>query len=221
MSIRRAGQRLVVLDLDGTITKSDTLIPFLAGCFVRYPRLRLGLLLLPMYLLRFVASLISATEFKERLLTAFVGGLRVSSVESWARKFARRVIDSGCNSEVLSFIERSQARGDRLIVVSASPDIYVPLIAGNLGIGETVSTRAEVNAGRYTGRLLGENCKGAEKLRRLKEYLEATRCESMAIAVGDEDSDLPVLEWADEGWMVTAGRMSLRASRAASCVEQV
>jgi hypothetical protein len=41
VSIRRAGQRLVVLDLDGTITRSDTLIPFLAGCFVRYPRLRL------------------------------------------------------------------------------------------------------------------------------------------------------------------------------------
>lgn len=204
------GQRLVVVDLDGTITKSDTLIPFLTGCFLRHPRFRLRLLALPLDILAFAVGRFDTTEFKERLLTAFIGGLPAGLVDSWAREFASRIVDSGCRPAILSFIRQALERENRLVVLSASPEIYVRAIAQNLGITETIATRVEVHSGRYTGKLLGTNCKGQEKLRRLKEYLETHRYEGLTMAIGNEESDLAVLEWANEGWMVRDGRMSLR-----------
>jgi len=199
--------RLVILDLDRTITTSDTLVPFLLGCFFRYPRMSFRLCLLPVDALLFLAGRLSATRFKERMLTAFVANLSVATLWSWAREFARRVTESGCNPEVLSFIKQCQERGDRLIIVSASPDIYVPLLAANLSITETVTTRTEVTSGRYTGRLVGENCKGAEKVRRLTEYLKAEPDDFFTVALGDDDSDLPLLSWANLGIRVRKGRL--------------
>jgi phosphatidylglycerophosphatase C len=193
---------LVVLDLDGTITRADTLIPFLAGCFLRYPRLSLKLLLVPLDALMWLLGRIDNAKFKTKLLTAVMGGLPITAVDSWAHEFARNIAERGCRPEMLSLITRCRNRGDRLIILSASPDIYVRYIADELGVGETVCTRLEVGPWTFTGRLASPNCKGEEKLRRLKEHLGSEVYDGLTLAFGNEESDLSILEWAGQGWML-------------------
>jgi len=199
--------RLVIMDLDGTITTSDTFIPFLLGWFLRHPRFRAGLLFLPLGIFLFLLGLFDTTRLKEIFLKAFIGGLNTNLVQSWAREFASRIIASGCRPRVLGLIKEFHKNGDRLIICSASPQIYVRFIAERLGIVEVISTELEIKDGCYTGKLFGKNCSGEEKLRRIKKYLGTDHYNGVALAYGDRKSDLSVLKWADEGWLLKGNKL--------------
>lgn len=202
-SRRNATRQLVIFDLDGTITRSDTLVPFLAGCLVRFPRFRANMFLLPFDIVRFGLGRISAGIMKERLLRAVIGGLPVEDVDRWAQTFASRVVAARCHGNMLYLIKEHQAQGDRVILLSASPSLYVRLIGQALGISEIVATEVEIKQGCYTGALVTSNCAGHEKLRRIRKHLGTDKYAGKTLAFGDRESDRPLLEWADEGWFVS------------------
>ena len=194
--------RVVVLDLDGTITRKDTFIPFLVGYFIRRPRLRPELISLPMSVFLYAIRRLEAGVLKERLCQAFLGGAPVDSVFAWAKAYAKRIVARGCRPFMLARIEKFKRQGARLILLSASPSVYVREIARELGILEVISTEMEIGKERFSGRMVGENCKGIEKLRRLQKHLNGSNGQGSVVAFGDRASDLPVLEWAEEGWLV-------------------
>ena len=88
----------------------------------------------------------------------------------------------------------------RVMLATASPDIYVLHLAEQLGISEIICTRAERDPqGRLTGRLDGANCHGVEKLKRVKEAFGSERKDCTIVAYSDHESDFELLEWADVG----------------------
>ncbi len=92
------------------------------------------------------------------------------------------------------------------MLVSASPELYVTPIGRRLGFDAVLATRLEVDAdGRLTGRLLGANCRGPEKVVRLREWRREGL--AMAYAYGDSAGDREMLDLA-----VTAVRVGRRPS---------
>jgi phosphatidylglycerophosphatase C len=90
------------------------------------------------------------------------------------------------------------------VLVSASPELYVAPIGRRLGFDAVLATRLEVGAdGRLTGRLLGANCRGAEKVARLRQW----RGDGLALAYayGDSAGDTEMLALA-----ATAVRLARR-----------
>jgi HAD superfamily phosphoserine phosphatase-like hydrolase len=64
------------------------------------------------------------------------------------------------------------AQGHDVVIVSASPQLYVDAIRDHLGISAGLGTRLGVDArGLLTGTYLGKNCRGTEKMRRLSEWI--------------------------------------------------
>jgi phosphatidylglycerophosphatase C len=103
-------------------------------------------------------------------------------------------------------VDWHRGEGHELVLVSASPELYVTPIGRRLGFDTVLATRLEVGAdGRLTGRLLGPNCRGPEKVVRLREW----RGEGMALAYayGDSAGDREMLDLA-----VTAVRVGRRSS---------
>jgi phosphatidylglycerophosphatase C len=84
-----------------------------------------------------------------------------------------------------------------VLIVTASPEIVVAPIARALGADQLIGTRLAFDeAGRVTGELDGLNCRGPEKVRRLREaYGEDVRLEA---AYGDTDGDTEMLALAEE-----------------------
>jgi HAD superfamily hydrolase (TIGR01490 family) len=84
--------------------------------------------------------------------------------------------------------------GQRVWLVTAAPVELASTIAHRLGLTGALGTVAEVDAGRYTGRLVGEPLHGlakAEAVRALavREGLELARC----AAYSDSANDIPLL----------------------------
>jgi len=63
-----------VFDLDGTLTRHDTLVPYLGAALRRYPRRALGLLRAPLALAEFALGR-DRGRLKSRLIRALLGGL--------------------------------------------------------------------------------------------------------------------------------------------------
>lgn len=206
MTITRASaadpRPLAVFDLDGTLVAGDTFLPFLVAHAWKRRRLR-PLLTLPVYLALYACRLLSDQAAKERVLVSFLRGRPKLETAQDAAWFARTWVPPRLREDVVNKLRDHQRAGHRVVLLSASPDVYVPAIARELGIAEVVCTRVAGDDTTWNGALVGGNCKGAGKLDRLREYLGCDRWEAESFAYGDRPHDLTVLRWAGSGFLFT------------------
>ncbi len=88
-------------------------------------------------------------------------------------------------------------QGHDCILVSASLELYLVPWAKRHGFQDILASRLEIDQkGRVTGQLIGKNCWGAEKRRRLIELLGPQKYYQL-YAYGDSRGDQELLEIAD------------------------
>jgi phosphatidylglycerophosphatase C len=211
MDIQMKAAQLAVFDLDGTLTWRDTLLPFLAGFWWRHPlRWIHGWRLAPA-LFAFVLTR-DRGKLKSRVIRSIMGGADRASIEAWSEHFvAALVLRRGLRPQAMAAVEAHRAAGDRLVLLSASPDLYVPRIGRQLGFEMTLCTEVAWLGGRLDGSLLTPNRRGAEKRR----CLEALRREFPGVpivAYGNSGSDLAHLGAADRALLVNADAAARRAA---------
>jgi phosphatidylglycerophosphatase C len=196
-------QRLAVFDLDGTLTRRDTFVPFVLGLLARHPSrwLRLPILLLPA--LAYALRLTDRGGLKGAILHWLFSGLHRTGISSWADQFTQDTVAQRMFPEGLAAFRAHVAAGDHTVLMSASPDVYVPLIARALGASECVCTRVRWNGNLLDGRLAGPNCRDEEKAREL-ERLRGEHPRRRVVGYGNSGADIPHLVRCDEGFYVNA-----------------
>lgn len=215
-----AGPRVVVFDLDETLTHYDTFLPFLRGYLRRHPRRALGLLGLPLRLLAFWRWG-RRTWVKCNVLLAFVGGEPRARLQTWAKEFVDHLLQTAMRPASLQRLRAHQAAGDRVILATASFDIYVQPLAQRLGIDEVLASCVAWDARDRLAGIQGENCRDREKLARLKDLLGADFPAARVIAYSDSHADLPLLAWAGQGVAVSpTPRLAQRAEALGLRIEQ-
>jgi len=191
------GRTVAAFDFDGTITRHDSLLPFLAHLMGRRRTFR-GLVTLSTQVPRAVAGGASRDVLKQNLLYQLLVGQPVDAAERAADSFADRLMGGHLRADTLERIRSHRAAGHELVMVSASPELYVIPIARRLGFAAALATRLEVGPdGRFTGRLVGHNCRGPEKVRRLQEWLGGET--PVVVAYGDSRGDREMLAFAGDG----------------------
>ena len=195
--------RLVVFDLDGTITRSDTLLPYVAGYLARTPWRLLRLLGVVPALILYLLRRIDRGELKAALMRRTLGGESRAALDAWGVRFVERLLSGGVRRQALSAIEAHRRAGDLLVLMSASPDLYVPAIGRALGFSESVCTGVRWDGDRLNGDLATPNRRGEEKSRCL-EVLKREHPGLPTLAYGNSSSDLPHLRLADEPRLVNA-----------------
>jgi phosphatidylglycerophosphatase C len=201
-----------VFDLDGTITRSDTLGPYVAGFLNRHPA---GWLRLPRVLpglLAFAFGRADRGALKSALIRATLGGHSRAAIDAWTAQFVgsppRRVF-----RDALQRIEQHRAAGDALVLMSASPDLYVPALARALGFAQCICTGVEWQGEHLVGRLTTPNRRGEEKVRCL-EQLRAEHPGSVISAYGNSPEDIPHLAKADRPLLVNGNARARALARA-------
>lgn len=199
-------ETLVVFDLDGTLTRRDTYTAYLLA-FLRRRPLRLGRTWrLPFDTLHFFAGAADNAWLKQRYLRAVLGDVPRGIIETHTRDFNARLLARGLRQQALERLAAHRERGDRVILATASLDLYVEDLAARLGIAETVCTCVAWSADdRLTGSLAGANCRGAEKLARVRA-LSGVERHAHRVVYTDHHSDAPLLEWAHERVAVAPSR---------------
>lgn len=185
----RPSRRLAVFDLDGTLSRRDTFGPFVLGLLRAHPARWPRVVLLPFPVLAFALRRMDRGALKGRILQLLFGGLPRRAVEEHARAYARRVVPQALFAEAVAAFRAHLAAGDRVVVLSASPDLFVPDIARELGADEVHCTAIRWQGDRLDGRLDGPNRRDHEKLRVL-QALRAAHPGLPVIAYGNSAPDL-------------------------------
>ena len=201
--------RLVIFDLDGTITWHDSFVPFIAGFVLKHPHYLVRLWRVPGPVLRYPFDGHNRERLKESLMIGLLRGVERTTLAAWTSAFVDRLQTTGCRPQALEQIRIHRAQRDRLVLLSASPDLYVPEIGRRLGFDESISTGVRWDRDRLSGELTTENRRGEEKVRVL-EQLRARHPGLEVVAYGNSDSDFPHLQLADEGWLISRRRALVR-----------
>jgi phosphatidylglycerophosphatase C len=213
--------QLVFFDLDETITRHDTLLPYVMGFVLRHrPWRLLALVTVIPSAMRFLAGRVDEGRVKQALIKATLGGTRRSTLDAWTARFVPKLIAKGTFANALKRIDEHRRHGDYLVLMSASTDIYVPAIAQALGFNETICTGVRWNGDRLDGTLTTRNRKGAEKAACFARA-RAQHPGLATIAYGNSSTDLPHLQLANQGVLVNGSAKARRAAQdlAVACVE--
>jgi phosphatidylglycerophosphatase C len=203
---------LALFDLDGTLTRHDTLWPYLSGFLRQHPaRLRRVPRLLPA-LLRYALGRADRGELKSAALRTVMGGCMRAQIDAWTACFVARLLRDGLLEDARAALEAHRRAGDTLALLSASPDLYVPAIAQALGFAETLCTGVKWDADRLEGSLTTVNRRGAEKARCV-QALRLRYPQLPVVAYANAASDLEHLALAERATLVNG---SWRARRAAA-----
>lgn len=193
---------LALFDFDGTITTRDTFTRFLDVGLPRWRRTLGGALLAP-GVLGYKAGLVSATRMRRAIAAVGFAGLDAREIERVGERFAREAIPEWHRPEAMERIAWHKGRGDTVVVVSASLDVYLApwCHARGVELACSVLERGAAPAdrrARFTGRYVGGDCAGEEKARRVRERYDLSRYDAVW-AYGDTHEDEELLALASRG----------------------
>lgn len=185
-----------IFDLDRTITREATWTRFLI--FANRGR--------PVFWLHMAGILAQGALYKLGLASrdsVKVVSLRALShlsqeeAQAASAAFISREMVAGLRPGAVAAIRWHAARGDRLIIATASVDLVADELAKALGFHEVIATRLDWSGerGQSAPRLASANCYGEEKMRRI----EAHGIQRSTYAYSDHVSDLPMLLNSDHG----------------------
>lgn len=203
---------LAVFDLDGTITRHDTFVPYLRGWLRRHPERR-GWWPAVRAVLRFLCAGRDRGRLKSDLLKGYAAGADRAAVEAWSDEFVAGLGAADFRPGALAAIARHRAAGDRLVLLSASVDLYVPRIAQRLGFELTICTGVAWRDDWLDGALTTANRRGEEK-RRCIEELRARHPGCRIAAYANSTSDLAHLAAVEEPLLVNGDRRARRRATA-------
>jgi HAD superfamily hydrolase (TIGR01490 family) len=113
-----------------------------------------------------------------------------------ASKYSREELPKIVRKIARERIEWHKQRGDTVVIVSASIDLWLKDWCKAQQV-DLIATTLEVKDGRISGRFLTKNCNGREKVRRIEERFNLSDFD-YTYAYGDRPGDRPMLAIANE-----------------------
>lgn len=193
-------QKFALFDFDDTLARGDSILPYLLYC------IKGGIApwtVLPASMAAYVRWRIQPTYASQAKQTSlsFIKGRSAQEMDEVARGFFRERLLSRVFAQGVQELERLKKEGYTILIVSASPDVYMRVLPEFLPVETVLSTCCRLDQnGCYTGEV-GDNCKGQEKVARLLRYLtdtEQTLDRAASCAYGDSPSDMPMLQMVDQ-----------------------
>jgi HAD superfamily phosphoserine phosphatase-like hydrolase len=172
-------------DFDHTIYSGDSSYDFIWYCLSRDAKLWRYMPGIAATLVRYVLGLTTRKKFKESAFS-FLSG--VKNIDEMLELFWSRN-----EKKIAPWYRENHQKSD--IIISASPEFLLAPIAGRLGVDTVLGTKMN----KLSGHINGENCRGEEKVRRLRE---AGLADTIDAAYSDSLADLPLLTLARRPFMV-------------------
>lgn len=189
---------LALFDFDGTLYPKDSFTGFMFYTLSKRHIVKKGLKILP-WIQAYYLRLYPAHAMRPRLFQSMFKDISANFLQNLAQEYAQQLIQN-LDQELLQQLRLHQQNGDRVVLVSASIDLYLVPICEFLNI-ELICTATEIKNGLLTGHYSSQDCSCEQKkLRILQKYNLADY--GFVYAYGNSEEDLDMLSLADFAYMM-------------------
>ena len=138
---------------------------------------------------------------KMKVLAFLYKGKSKEELFKFGKAFATEIIPQILLPNALEQMQTFIDRGDRIIVISASLEIWLKPWTDKMGL-ELLCTRLEFVDDIFTGKFANPNCNGQEKVNRINAHLDLNTYNPIN-AYGNSSGDKPMLALADHAFYRT------------------
>jgi HAD superfamily hydrolase (TIGR01490 family) len=212
--------QLAIYDMDKTVTRRATYTPFLIHAATRLAPWRLALLpVAGLLTLAWALKLLDRARLKEWNYTLLIGrGVAPERLEPVVDSFAERTLRTNILAGARTAIAADREKGRRLVLATASYELYAAAIGRKLGFDDIIATRTlKDERGRILARIDGSNCYGPAKRDMVEAWLQREGLPRDTVHIrfySDHISDAPMHSWSDEPVAANADRRLARLARA-------
>ena len=184
-------KKLYLFDFDGTITNKDSFIHFLISMLGRQKVFFKIVYHFPRILFTFFTNK-KKSKVKELLLGLFFKGMTEQELNKLGEEYSKRYIEQVLRPKAIAYIKAIDRDVSDVFLISASVDIWLRNFANTNGM-QLIATKLNYQSNFFTGKFEGENCKGIEKVLRLKKVVNLIEYQEI-ISFGDSNGDKEMFE---------------------------
>ena len=182
---------IALFDIDKTIILKDSMFLFVLFGIKRRPISVFILIPLIFYTVLFKLKLISVEKVKEY----YFYHIKYLNEED-LREFFNMLINKYISQKAVNEMKEKKDQGYYILLVTASPYAYLQFFKEFPFVDEVIGTNLVSENNKYLNKVEGRNCKGEEKVIRIKEHLKERNIEidyEDSCAYSDSLSDLPMM----------------------------
>ena len=192
--------KIALFDIDKTLIPYDSFLKWIA-CVIK--KKKSGFWRLPGLLLSGITAFSSPqklTRYKEKWLS-LAEGLTEEEIAELSEKFVKERIIPDLKNGAEEAVRRYKDSGYTVIFATASPEIYFRYLAEYFEVDYFFGTQAQNCDGKW--KIVGQNCKGQEKIRRILEKLPENEIDKdESVGFSDSMSDYPFSQLVKKFYMV-------------------
>lgn len=191
-------KRVAFFDVDNTILRGSSLFFMGRGMYQRgfFSRREISAFVMANLRYRMTGKENQAEIAKiQSAACEFIGGHDVKEIEIIGLEIYDEFVSAALWQGTIEIANEHLNHGEEVWLVTATPSAIANLIANRLGFTGALGTKAEIEDGKYTGRMIGKLLHGKEKAIAIRQLAQERNIDlSESYAYSDSHHDLPLLE---------------------------
>lgn len=199
-------EKLAIFDVDYTITKRETLMEFYSFMVKKDIRLLRYLPKSAFAGILYFLKIYDAGKAKQKFIS-FVDGIKEEDMKLIVKEFYEKRLSTIFYKDAIDTMKKLKKEGYKIYLISASAEFYLNELYNIKEVDRVIGTRFRITNGIHGSVIEGENCKGEEKVKRLKEVLEKENIEvnfKDSYMFSDSMSDLPLFKLVGHPYLINS-----------------
>jgi HAD superfamily hydrolase (TIGR01490 family) len=202
--------KLAIFDVDYTITRKETLIELYKYVIskdlknIRFlPRAIYGGIM-------YKIGIYDEKKVKESFLK-FIDKIDEKDLSVLVKNYYKDVLEKILYQDAISMMRKLKGQGYKIYLISASPEFYLNELYAIKEVDVIIGTRFSIESGKFIRQMDGANCKGEEKVKRLKEFLKKGNIDvdyKNSYMFSDSLSDKPLLDLVGNPYLINYKKKS-------------
>lgn len=182
---------LAVFDFDGTLTNRHTFwryIRFIHGPYFFW----VNIFFLSPLIFTVLLGIIPIMQARRKFIHHFLSGIDIEIEKAMAKYYVNEYLPLYLRPQALRRLDWHQSQGHLVALVSNSPENYLKIWGKQINFDIVCGTRLGIHGKKLSGDVVGRDCVGEEKVRRLREILPDLDRYQIYV-YGDSSGDYPML----------------------------
>lgn len=193
-------KKVAIFDIDKTLIRIDSMFYFLWFGIKKRPLSFFNLFKVVLYTLLYKLKIIELEKAKEPYFYA-VNYMTNDDLE----RFFEFYLKPNIYAAALDELKSRKKDGYLVLLVTASPFAYMKYFKSIPYVDEVLGSELLVEEGKYTNKIVGKNCKGEEKVRRIQLYLQNNGYSvdyDNSVAYSDSLTDRPIFSLVKHRYLI-------------------